>query len=83
MNPKQSALEFRLLVGAIKSLGAKPRQPKKMLPTTAAAALVILHRPPCARWPGTLGSWLAGHCLWPLVWTGACYWHGADGFVFN
>ena len=29
--------------------------------------------PPCARWPGALGSWLAGHCLWVLVWTGACY----------
>ena len=38
-----------------------------------------LHPPPCARWPGTLGSWLAGHCLWVLVWTGACYWHGAGG----
>ena len=25
-------------------------------------------RPACARWPGTLGSWLAGHCPW--VWSG-------------
>ena len=46
------------------------------------------HRPtgfgwPCARWPGTSGSWLAGHFLWVLVWTGACYWHGVGGFVFN
>ena len=39
--------------------------------------------PPCARWPGTPGSWLAGHCLWVLVWTGACYWHGVGGFMFN
>ena len=27
---------------------------------------------------------LAGHCLWVLVfWTGACYWHGVGGFLFN
>ena len=39
--------------------------------------------PPFARWPGTLGSWLAGYCLWVLVWTGACYWNGAGGFMFN
>ena len=39
--------------------------------------------PPCARWPGTLGSWLAGHCPWVLVWAGACYWHGMGGFMFN
>ena len=42
-----------------------------------------LHPPPCARWPGTPGSWLAGHFPWVLVWTGACYWHGVGGFVFN
>ena len=42
-----------------------------------------LHPPPCARWPGTPGSWLAGHCLWVLVWTGACYWHGVGGFMFK
>ena len=42
------------------------------------------HPPPCARWPGTsLGSWLAGHCPWVLAWTGACYWHGVGGFMFN
>ena len=41
------------------------------------------HPPPCARWPGALGSWLVGHCFWVLVWTGACYWHGVGGFVFN
>ena len=40
--------------------------------------------PPCARWPGgALGSWLAGYCPWVLVFTGACYWHGVGGFVFN
>ena len=33
------------------------------------------------RW--LLGSWLAGHCHWDLVWVGACYWHGVGGFVFN
>ena len=26
---------------------------------------------------------MAGHCLWVLVWTGACYWHGVGGFMFN
>ena len=26
---------------------------------------------------------MAGHFLWVLVWTGACYWHGVGGFVFN
>ena len=26
---------------------------------------------------------MAGHCPWVLVWTGACYWYGAGGFVFN
>ena len=26
---------------------------------------------------------MAGHCLWILVWTGACYWHGLRGFMFN
>ena len=41
------------------------------------------HPPPCARWPGTPGSWLAGHFPWVLVWTGACYWHGVGGFMFN
>ena len=30
-----------------------------------------------------LGSWLTGHCPWVLVWTGACYWYGVGGFVFN
>ena len=26
----------------------------------------------------------AGHCpSWVLVWTGACYWHGVGGFMFN
>ena len=39
--------------------------------------------PPCTRWPGILGSCLAGHCPWVLVWTGACYWHGVGGFMFN
>ena len=39
--------------------------------------------PPCARWPGTYGSLLAGNFLWVLVWVGACYWHGMGGFVFN
>ena len=38
---------------------------------------------PCARWPGTPGSWLAGHFPWVLVWTGVCYWHGVGGFMFN
>ena len=38
---------------------------------------------PRARWPGTLGSWLAGHCPWVLVWAGACYRNGVGGFVFN
>ena len=38
---------------------------------------------PCARWPGTHGSWLACHFPWVLVWTGACYWHGVGGFMFN
>ena len=32
-----------------------------------------LRPPPCARWPGTPRSWLAGHFLWVLVWAGACY----------
>ena len=41
------------------------------------------HPPPCARWPGTPGSRLAGHFFWVLVWAGACYWHGVGGFVFN
>ena len=41
------------------------------------------HPPPRARWPGTLGSWLAGHCPWVLHWAGACYWHGVGGFMFN
>ena len=44
---------------------------------------VSLRPPPCARWPGTSGSWLAGHFLWVLVWTGACFWHGVGGFMFN
>ena len=39
--------------------------------------------PPCARWPGTLGSWLAGYCPWVLVWAGACYWNGVGGFMFH
>ena len=26
---------------------------------------------------------MAGHFLWVLVWTGACYWHGVGGFMFN
>ena len=26
---------------------------------------------------------MAGHCPWVLVWTGACYWHGVGGFLFN
>ena len=41
------------------------------------------HPPPRARWPGAFGSWLAGHCPWVLIWTGACYWHGVGGFMFN
>ena len=40
-----------------------------------------VHPPPCARWPGALRSWLAGHCPWVLVWTGACYWKGVGGRV--
>ena len=40
------------------------------------------HPPPRARWPGALGSWLAGHYPWVLVWAGACHWHGVGGFVF-
>ena len=43
----------------------------------------VAHPPPCARWPGTSGSRLAGHFLWVLVWTGACYWHGVGGLMFN
>ena len=35
-------------------------------------------RPPAPRKPK-----LDGHCLWVLVWTGACYWHGVGGFMFN
>ena len=44
-----------------------------------------LHRAPVGQGcrPGALGSWLACHCLWVLVWTGACYLHGVGGFVFN
>ena len=48
---------------------------------------------PLARWPGTrdphgggtrvMIGWLAGHCLWVLVWAGACYWHGVGEFMFN
>ena len=41
------------------------------------------HPPPCARWPGALGSWSAGHYPWVWVWAGACYWHGVGGFMFN
>ena len=41
------------------------------------------HPPPCARLPGTFGSWLAGHFLWVLVWAGACYWHDVGGFMSN
>ena len=26
---------------------------------------------------------MAGHFPWVLVWTGACYWHGVGGFLFN
>ena len=26
---------------------------------------------------------MAGLFLWVLVWTGACYWHGVGGFMFN
>ena len=45
-----------------------------------------LHRAPVGQ--GPVGSWLAGHCPWALgpwvlVWTGACYWHGVGGFMFN
>ena len=47
------------------------------------AAPPPVHPPPCARWPGTPGSWLAGHFPWVLVWTGACYWNGVGGFMFN
>ena len=38
---------------------------------------------PCARWPGSLRSWLAGHCPWVLVWAGSYYWHGVGGFVLK
>ena len=44
------------------------------------------HHPPRARWQGTFGSWswlAGGHCLWVLVWAGACYWHGVGGFMFS
>ena len=43
-----------------------------------------LHRAPVGQGPSGPG-WLAiGHYLWRfLVWTGACYWHGVGGFVFN
>ena len=26
---------------------------------------------------------MAGHFSWVLIWTGACYWHGVGGFVFD
>ena len=42
-----------------------------------------LHRAPVGQGPSALGSWLAGHCPWVLVWSGACYRHGVGGFVFN
>ena len=72
---------------------------RRVLSATAASALFtdadaptpladlhhepVAHPPSCARWPGTPGSWLAGNFLWVLVWTGACYWHGVGGFMFN
>ena len=39
------------------------------------------HPPPRARCPGALARALIG--LQFSVWTGACYWHGVDGSVFN
>ena len=64
------------------------RKPARALPNWQQAPAQrppapISHPPPCARWPGALESWLAGHRPWVLVWTGACYWHGMGGFVFN
>ena len=45
--------------------------PAPFFPEDAAAQIRphfgSMHPPPCARWPGTLGSWLAGHCPWVLV----------------
>ena len=42
--------------------------------------------PPRACWPGA-SALTAGHglwvFLWVLIWTGACYWHGVGGFMFN
>ena len=55
------------------------------MPRGDVFAILRVPRAGCARWPGTLGSWLAGHCslCWVLVWAGACYWHGVRGFMFN
>ena len=54
---------------------------RRATPRWPAGFPVVVHPPPCARWPGTSGSWLAGHFPWVLVWTGACYWHGVGGFL--
>ena len=40
------------------------------------------HPPPRAHGPGASAP-TAGQGLWVLVWTGACYWHGVGGFMFN
>ena len=48
-------------------------------------ALGTLHRAPVGQGPPGPG-WLAisfGFWLQVLVWTGACYWHGVGGFMFN
>ena len=45
----------------------------------------ILHRAPVGQGPSG-PDWLAiafGFWLQVLVWTGACYWHGVGGFMFN
>ena len=64
-----------------KSHQARSKKPRRR--TLQITIGRVVHPPPCARWPGTSGSWLAGHFLWVLVWTGACYWHGVGGFMFN
>ena len=42
-----------------------------------------VHRAPVGQGPSG-PDWLATALgFWILVWTGACYWHGVSGFVFN
>ena len=48
---------------------------------TRSAPVCTLHRAPVGQ--GSPGpDWLAIF-FWVLVWTGACYWHGVGGFMFN